>query len=186
MEGWRGQGAKGPRGTVKRKDVMGPRGEVRWHMREFYDMRHEALNCGKRFVVVFVFNIACHKHAYTHTPTSLHRTYTHTLKHLLTQMNWIKLDSLSLCKQNFNVFLLLKSFTQTQVELCSTDSPTHRHKGQELCGARRGVAGQESPWCWYVWHKFHQLSKLMTVNLFENCFKMAGQPSSAKTESGHF
>jgi len=24
----------------------------------------------------------------------------------------------------------------------------------------------------------------MTVNLFENCFKMAGQPSSAKTVSG--
>lgn len=105
-EGWRTR-------TEDGDNEMVPRGGI-----PFYDIRQKALNCGKRFVVVFVvLNIACHKHAHTLTnmPTHPH-TYTHT------QMNWIKLDSLSLCKQNFNVFLLLKSFTQTQVELCSPDS----------------------------------------------------------------
>lgn len=69
---------------------------------------------------------------------------------------------------------------------CAGQTRPHTDTKDQSYMGLGGDAGQESPWCWYVWHKFHQLSKLMTVNLFENCFKMAGQPSSAKTESGHF
>lgn len=75
------------------------------------------------------------------------RTHTHTQTHAYAHTNWIKLDSLSLCKQNFNVFLLLKSFTQTQLastldSACLLRMP-HTDKGRRLQAAMSKRVGGE-------------------------------------------